>query len=310
MERRTLDWLEPLLRRSSESELPTVVQPDAGSAGNERPQPHDRLAHLVLALFQAAYPARADDARVPLVAELIYQIRHRILLGCSCTALASLIFVGLWLDGVVTYISTDQSRCEYQFRTCLLIFLLVQPGCFGLFWCIFSVMLLGQPAHCSAIRDFLERAAVLQMVQLSMFFVVAIIALTVRPTIQRIREILTEQGTDPEVLRRVAVVPEGSIPAEDECAICLSRHDETEADDVCRWRQLICGHKFHEPCLLEWLAHSHICPLCRCNLHEAYGLSRGMRGASGATTSSDVDGSTAASDDLRRPIIDASVAHV
>mmetsp|Transcript_62893 Transcript_62893/g.132769 ORF Transcript_62893/g.132769 Transcript_62893/m.132769 type:complete len:522 (-) Transcript_62893:51-1616(-) len=36
------------------------------------------------------------------------------------------------------------------------------------------------------------------------------------------------------------------------------------------WRQLRCGHIFHERCLIEWLSRARKCPLCRMDLHARY----------------------------------------
>eukprot|EP00747_Dinoflagellata_sp_TGD_P199996 gnl/TRDRNA2_/TRDRNA2_73338_c0_seq1.p1 gnl/TRDRNA2_/TRDRNA2_73338_c0~~gnl/TRDRNA2_/TRDRNA2_73338_c0_seq1.p1 ORF type:complete len:334 (+),score=31.51 gnl/TRDRNA2_/TRDRNA2_73338_c0_seq1:45-1046(+) len=51
-----------------------------------------------------------------------------------------------------------------------------------------------------------------------------------------------------------------------ECAICL----EADAGSDTRWRELFCGHQYHEECLLEWLRRARHCPLCRQSLHSAY----------------------------------------
>lgn len=56
------------------------------------------------------------------------------------------------------------------------------------------------------------------------------------------------------------------VPAmpDTECTICLM----TEDDEQSRWRELPCGHSYHESCLLEWVRHAtrRACPLCRLDL--------------------------------------------
>ncbi|GFY54057.1 hypothetical protein TNIN_175201 [Trichonephila inaurata madagascariensis] len=41
------------------------------------------------------------------------------------------------------------------------------------------------------------------------------------------------------------------------CVIC-QRHDLHR-----RWMRLICDHKFHHSCLMEWFNTSKTCPICR-----------------------------------------------
>lgn len=60
--------------------------------------------------------------------------------------------------------------------------------------------------------------------------------------------------------RPPAVVTIGS-----ECAICLE-----EGEPLAIWRELPCGHHFHELCLVEWLRRAHLCPLCRDDLNTSY----------------------------------------
>merc|ERR1719329_1125582 len=52
-----------------------------------------------------------------------------------------------------------------------------------------------------------------------------------------------------------------------ECAICF----ETASSGEGNWRQLPCGHPFHEDCLLTMLkcSHRHACPLCRMEIPAA-----------------------------------------
>lgn len=79
----------------------------------------------------------------------------------------------------------------------------------------------------------------------------------------------------------VVAAPEG------ECSICLEGAGEadgeaaTEEGRSLRWRQLMCGHTFHEACLLEWLERGRRCPLCRLDLQLAYHPMRREGGGGG-----------------------------
>ena len=46
------------------------------------------------------------------------------------------------------------------------------------------------------------------------------------------------------------------INKEEFCAICL---DEILTDGL----KLMCGHKFHRDCILEWAKKNNNCPICR-----------------------------------------------
>merc|ERR1712039_187560 len=88
--------------------------------------------------------------------------------------------------------------------------------------------------------------------------------LTARPIVQRLTDLLSHDGTDPEVINDIQVLALGEVPPEEECVVCLS-------SDAGRWLQIVCGHRFHESCLREWLSKARRCPVCRLDLHAAYG---------------------------------------
>merc|ERR1712224_1190271 len=94
----------------------------------------------------------------------------------------------------------------------------------------------------------------------------AVAVLTMRPLVHQLSDMLGHGGTDSEVINLITTVSSHNIPADEECVICLSRDDEEGVP----WRELSCRHRFHEPCLLEWLMKSHKCPVCRVDLHVAY----------------------------------------
>jgi len=77
-----------------------------------------------------------------------------------------------------------------------------------------------------------------------------------------------EGATLEAVIARLCRQPHTCPPAGHECVICCNTVEEAGVDGL--WRQLPCGHTFHEHCLLQWLARSHRCPLCRYDLHQSY----------------------------------------
>ncbi len=46
----------------------------------------------------------------------------------------------------------------------------------------------------------------------------------------------------------------------DECSICLDALNEN--DVLTNYRQLNCGHKFHDKCIYEWSTIKNTCPIC------------------------------------------------
>ena len=61
----------------------------------------------------------------------------------------------------------------------------------------------------------------------------------------------------------VSTVLNRNLSEEKECTICM--------DEIVRNQQtvfLICDHKFHEECIVEWLKRDQKCPLCRTNCHK------------------------------------------
>lgn len=239
--------------------------------------PRDALGRLVLGLLHTMLPGRLDDLQAPRVAGLVRQLRQRVTLALCCTVLTAPIALWLLVRGVATYTATDGPACGGPLRIWLLGFLMLQlawPICMPsltlllLGWCLGALLLLHEPKGCTRIHDFLIEACALQSVQAGLLLVAAVAALTARPIVQRLGDLLSHSGTDPEVVRAILVLPAGDVPADEECVICLSREDEEGVP----WRHISCGHRFHEPCLLEWLGKAHRCPVCRLDLHRAYRL--------------------------------------
>lgn len=258
-----------------------------GMAGQARvPQaaglevPRDALGRLVLGLLHTMLPGRLDDLQTPRVAGLVRQLRQRVTLALCCTMLTAPVAVWLLARGVSTYADSGRPACGGPLRIWLLGFLMLQlawPICMPsltlllLGWCLGALVLLPKPKHCVEIHEFLFEAAVLQTMQAALLLVAAAAALTARPLVQRLGDLLSHSGTDQEVIGHIAVLPAGELTQDAECVICLSRDDE----DGVPWRQLACGHHFHEPCLLEWLGKARRCPVCRLDLHVAYAQALG-----------------------------------
>lgn len=49
--------------------------------------------------------------------------------------------------------------------------------------------------------------------------------------------------------------------SDDICPICLE-------DIIHSFKKMICSHKFHNNCILEWKKYNSSCPICRCDLNE------------------------------------------
>jgi len=133
-------------------------------------------------------------------------------------------------------------------------------------WCLGAVLLVPQNGKCQQLHQFLFEAVIGQSLQAILLIIAAGVALKSRPLVQQLNDLIGNGGTDPEVVQHIAVVPTSEVPSDEECVICLSRDDS----DGVSWRQLVCGHRFHEPCLLEWLGKANKCPICRLDLHEAH----------------------------------------
>jgi len=268
----------PLLRNAAPT---TEMQPGAMPRvvfQDDADMPRDVLGRLVFSVLHTMLPGHQDDLHAPRAAALVRQLRQRVTCALCCTVLT--VPVAMWslLRGMAAYLATDNSACSGPFRLWLLGFLMLQlswPVCIPwmglllLAWCLGALLLLRENhryRHCSQMQDFLLEAFVLQSLQALMLITAAVAALTARPLVRQLGELLSHGGTDPEVVRGLLVLQSSLVPANEECVICLSREDE----EGLLWRELSCGHRFHEPCLLQWLAKARRCPVCRLDLHRAY----------------------------------------
>jgi len=91
-----------------------------------------------------------------------------------------------------------------------------------------------------------------------------------RSRVARIQRVWGSNGPALEaVVTCILRDPQPEVSPDQECSICLGALDGEGAAEPA-WRQLRCGHVFHEECLVEWLGRARHCPLCRHNLHMAY----------------------------------------
>lgn len=62
-----------------------------------------------------------------------------------------------------------------------------------------------------------------------------------------------------------ACIPKQEISADDNCTICLDKMIDKENE---RFRKLLCGHKYCDGCITQWLAKSKKCPVCNVDLQD------------------------------------------
>eukprot|EP00419_Tripos_fusus_P057793 CAMPEP_0172913578 /NCGR_PEP_ID=MMETSP1075-20121228/190656_1 /TAXON_ID=2916 /ORGANISM="Ceratium fusus, Strain PA161109" /LENGTH=264 /DNA_ID=CAMNT_0013772315 /DNA_START=62 /DNA_END=853 /DNA_ORIENTATION=+ len=90
-----------------------------------------------------------------------------------------------------------------------------------------------------------------------------LVLLVVRWRVRHIRRLWGNRGqTAAQVIAHILAAARPDVAPDTECPICLA-----EGTD---WCSLVCGHVFHEQCLLGWLRRARQCPLCRLNVHFAY----------------------------------------
>lgn len=56
----------------------------------------------------------------------------------------------------------------------------------------------------------------------------------------------------------IEVVAAVDVPEGTQCAVCI---EFGELDS--QWRRLVCGHYFHDRCIVPWFQRNRFCPLCR-----------------------------------------------
>ena len=72
----------------------------------------------------------------------------------------------------------------------------------------------------------------------------------------------------PDAVSRLPRVVGGARAGDEDtgCPVCLA---DMEAPEGATLREMPCGHRFHESCLLEWLRTKNTCPVCRVALPAA-----------------------------------------
>lgn len=172
------------------------------------------------------------------------------------------------------------------------------------------------PAQCPALRGLAAEALALQIVHIVFFVIAGMYILASRPIIKRLNDAVARNSLVEEAASQAAEIPFADIPDSEECVICLGCLEDTpsgsDADlegdrltdgiDVTglalddgsprttvrpnkerpRWRQVSCGHKFHEQCLFEWMRRARVsaarrCPVCRCRLNQVSSRRRNVR---------------------------------
>lgn len=246
-----------------------------GLSDGRRGAPRDPLGRVVLALVQATVPTRLEELQNPRVAPLVQRLRRRV--GLALAATVATLPIAFWqlMDGALTYIKTEKPTCGGPMRIWLLGFLMLQlvwPTCMPsatmllLGWCLGALFLLRDPPGCPKLHEFVVQALLLQCLQTLLLFLATYAALAAQPLLQRLKEILSERGTPAEIISLITILPATEVMPEEECVICLN----CEEEEGVPWRELKCAHRFHETCLLQWLAKARRCPICRSDLQDMY----------------------------------------
>jgi len=82
------------------------------------------------------------------------------------------------------------------------------------------------------------------------------------PAPQEVRDAIMEVPMDSVLMQEMRQAPQ--------CVVCCSDFEVGELLN----RLPGCGHLFHRGCICQWLERAANCPICRCDLCEAVGLSR------------------------------------
>lgn len=147
--------------------------------------------------------------------------------------------------------------------------------CFGVgpplmvLWAFYGQLLrLQVPKTCSHSRPLLwafpDKLMVLGGITCLLLILTGLFMLLFKQRMNHVRQVWGSNGPASEhVVRSILAAARPEAPEGTECAICLDDAGEN-------WRSLLCGHAFHEHCLLRWLRQARRCPLCRMDLHAAY----------------------------------------
>lgn len=147
--------------------------------------------------------------------------------------------------------------------------------CFGvgpplmLLWAFYGQLLRSQvPKTCRRSQPVLwafpDKLLMQGGISCGMLVLSGLFVLLVKRRLNRMQQVWGSNGPAAErVVRSILAAARPEAPEGTECAICL---DDGGQD----WRALLCGHAFHEHCLLRWLRQARRCPLCRMDLHAAY----------------------------------------
>lgn len=175
--------------------------------------------------------------------------------------------------------------------------------CFGVgpplmvLWAFYGQLLRSQvPKSCERSRPVLwafpDKLLMLGGTTCGLLVLSGLFVLLLKRRLNRMQQVWGSNGPAAErVVRSILAAARPEAPEGTECAICL---DDGGQD----WRALLCGHSFHEHCLLRWLRQARRCPLCRMDLHAAY-LPERADASRGAGPEADSETAAAAGTELR-----------
>lgn len=206
------------------------------------------------------------QARRRLVAVLLFPLLT-VPLGCALMGLSAQTMWGTW------------GKCKAPYQIWTVGLLIVQTCAVPMLaihaalslWIVGGMVLLWKVSEtsCPDVHVLLEQALYIECANLTLILLAMLSLCYFWPALHRIRELSGRGGGLPaEFVERIQSVTQ--VNPEEECVVCLSHSFVDEGGNVPPWRQLPCGHRFHEPCVFRWLQGSQRCPVCRNNVNEAF----------------------------------------
>eukprot|EP00927_Polykrikos_kofoidii_P032884 TRINITY_DN27880_c0_g1_i1.p1 TRINITY_DN27880_c0_g1~~TRINITY_DN27880_c0_g1_i1.p1 ORF type:complete len:380 (-),score=44.28 TRINITY_DN27880_c0_g1_i1:61-1140(-) len=148
----------------------------------------------------------------------------------------------------------------------------------GLLWCLRGLSIANSQKECVSLARAVMSAISWRAVAFFPFFVANLYYWWSYSIVDRLKDSV-QRGNGiggSEAIHLFTEMLGGATPAGEDCVICfggLEDCDEVDtslADARPAWRQLICGHYYHEFCLLKWFGKrggmTPSCPMCRRNL--------------------------------------------
>mmetsp|Transcript_62090 Transcript_62090/g.131158 ORF Transcript_62090/g.131158 Transcript_62090/m.131158 type:complete len:547 (-) Transcript_62090:75-1715(-) len=180
-------------------------------------------------------------------------------------------------------------------------------------WSAGGAAYLRPPSKCSPLHGLAAEALSLQLLHIMLLTIALMYIAAAQPLVRKVNDTLARSELVAQAAALSVEIPTADLPGSQECVICLGcvEDEEEEAmagmnpDDLeaaveqqhledpehpCssgnngsnganppsgrpRWRQVQCGHRFHEDCLFEWLRKARVpsarrCPVCRHSLRR------------------------------------------